>query len=112
MNVLKNKLIPASVLALTLLSTAGASEAKSEPVTSQLRIAATLEGKPALKIATWHIRCHNNSRRYGTTINRHAAVVDLEPGNCTVKVTLDGKSRTRHISIEKDKKHSLIVSLD
>ena len=112
MNTLNKGYIPACFLSLMLMTTAAAEAAKADNdlAVGQLRVAAVLDGKPVFKSATWRIRCQNKSRRYGATVNRHAAVLDLEPGSCTVKVTMDGKSRTRYIKIEKDKQHSLVVS--
>lgn len=112
MNALNKRSVRAYLLSLAFIITAGTVEADVESVTGELRIAAVVNGKPVFKPATWRIKCRNDSRSYGATVKRHTAVVDLEPGNCTVKVTMSGKSRTRYISIEKNKKYALVVSLD
>ena len=112
MYALNQRPIHACLLSLALIAVGGQSEANVKTVTGELRVAAVINNKPVFKPATWHIKCRNASRSYSATVKRHTAVVDLEPGNCTVKVTMNGKSRTRYISIEKDKKYSLVVSLD
>lgn len=110
MNALNKRPVAACLLSLSLLFTTGIVKANDNATTGQLRLAAVLNGKPALKSATWRIKCRNDSRRYGKTIKRHAAVVDLEPGDCVVKVLMNGKSRTRYISIERNKKYSVVMS--
>lgn len=112
MHKLNRKLPFLYLVLLTLGMSSNTLEANVNHITGQLSLMAMTDGKPAFRPTTWHITCENTSQYYNTTITRHTAVIDVEPGKCTVNVTMGNKTHTRHILIKENKKHSIIVNLD
>lgn len=103
------------LLALILLLTASLSHAKVKTVTGQLRLMATLEGKPAFRPVTWQLtRSPHYSRSLftGKKMTRHTVTLDLEPGTYYVSVSLNNKTQTRRVKIKESTKHFLEISLD
>ena len=91
----------------------GSLEASVKTVTGQLRLMATLDGKPAFRSVLWKLtRRTQNNKTSVQTLKRHTATVDLEPGHYQISVTMGAKTRTRQITIKESKKHSLAISLD
>ena len=102
----KFSVIPCLIISLLMASPLAASV---KSITGQLSLMATLDGKPAFRAVTWSLTRSGTDTR---TVKRHAAIVDLEPGNYQISVSMDNKTLTRSITIKESTKHSLIISLD
>lgn len=102
------------LIALLMIDISGASEAKVKTVTGQLRLVATLGGKPAFRSVIWKLTQKSpNSRSSGKVLyrHRHTVTLDLEPGKYQISVSLGNTTRTRQITIKESTKQSLIIDL-
>lgn len=98
---------------MTLLTTNGAAIAKVKTVTGQLRLMATLDGKPAFQSVIWKLIPTSKDKNVAViNVYKHAATLDLEPDNYQISVTLGNKTKTYQVTIKEGGKRALIVSLD
>ncbi|MEZ5450445.1 MAG: hypothetical protein R3E89_16235 [Thiolinea sp.] len=84
-------------------------------MTGELSLMATVDGKPAFRPVTWQlsrVKPGNHGGKTVKVVHKHTAIVDLEPGQYLVSVTLDGVTHTRHVRIRESQKHSLTIPLD
>ena len=98
---------------MTLITINSTAVAKVKAVTGQLILMATLDGTPAFRAVIWKLIPDTKDKNVATiNVYKHAATLDLEPGDYQISVTLGSKTKTYQITIKESSKQELIVSLD
>ena len=98
---------------MTLITINSTAIAKVKAVTGQLILMATLDGTPAFQAVIWKLIPDSKNKNVATiNVYKHAATLDLEPGNYQISVTLGTTTKTYQVTIKESSKQELIVSLD
>lgn len=82
---------------------------------SKVLLMATLNNGPAMRPVTWTVyRLQNGKSTWTTSLRRHSANIELEPGLYRADVTLDNGSvsRSRTFDLRKVTSSNVIVAMD
>ncbi|MEZ5537758.1 MAG: hypothetical protein R3F02_19320 [Thiolinea sp.] len=81
-------------------------------VTGSLKLSAMVDNQPAFSSVRWTINLKKlTENKLVRVVSKHAATVELEPGNYQIILSVNSQEEVRNITIVEKQQSSLVINL-